>query len=209
MSHFETLLDIGYDYGAEGGQAWDSTVIVYPNFRSVRNQNLSRPIGAWQLGDRVVSATDYQYLQSFLHATRGQVHSFNYKDWNDYCAIDEQLANVGDGTLQITKTYGLLINGWVRSIKKLKPDDVVLKVDDVEQVEDTDYTLDDTSGLITWNAAPDTGAIVTWSGEFYVPVRFDRDVLTAQFLGLEQRNDGSEFRAYQLGALSVVEDPEA
>ena len=44
-------------------------------------------------------------------------------------------------------------------------------------VENTDFTLDTTTGRVTFDSAPYYGADVTWTGEFDLPVRFDRDEL--------------------------------
>lgn len=210
--HFEVLLDVGFDYGADGGLAWDTQVVNYPNGGSRRNERRSVPLGQWQLGNRNVDASTLDYLTGFLHAMRGRAHSFLYHDWNDYLADNEPLIIDGTATSQLMKTYGLGINDWVREIRKPKATAVTIEYDQgsgfTALTAGIDYTLDDTTGLITWliNPLPNMPDSMRWSGEFRVPVRFDRDVLSSQFLGLEERESSTE-RAYSIGDLVVIEEP--
>lgn len=208
--HYDEVLDLGYDYGALGGLAWDTTVIEYPNGQSRRNQNRSAARGAWQLGDRRVDGDTADTLDGFFHAMRGRTHSFLYLDWGDYLVTEQQLIVEGDEA-QLIKIYGLAINPWVREIKKPDAESVVIEINEGagwEALEaGVDYTLDATSGLVTFDEAPETSAQLRWSGRFYVPVRFDRDKLDKQFLGIEERSSGGVVRAYAIGGLAVIEEP--
>lgn len=212
MAHYDTVLDVGYDYGADGGLAWDTQIIAFPNGRTRRNMRRSRPLGQWQLGNRDVDAATYEQLAGFFHAMRGRAHSFLYKDWNDYRADEESLVHDNDDTIQLIKTYGLSINGWIRGITKPKASTFVLEMNmggGWEELEaGSDYTLNDSTGVVTLlGDPPDTSDLFRWSGEFYVPVRFDRDEFTAQFIGYEER-DAEQRHAYSLGGLAVVEEPD-
>lgn len=212
MSHFEEVFDIGIDYGADGGHSWDTQVLAFPNGRARRNQQFSDALGRWQLGNRTVRGDELEYIRGFLHAMRGAAHTFLYKDWNDYTATNELLAHDAQAEVQLIKTYGSSINAWARTIKKPKASTFVLEVNTgggwVALATPADYTLDATTGIVTLDVALDTSDALRWSGEFYVPARFDRDMVTAQFVGLEER-DGGDVLAYSIGELSVVEDPEA
>ena len=209
--HFEVLLDLGFDYGADGGLFWDTQVINYPGGNSRRNQRRSAARGQWQLGSRNVDAPTLQYLTDFMHAMRGRLHTFLYRDWNDYEASNQAIVIDGTSTSQVTKTYGQGVNEWVRPIRKPDPATVTFEYDQgggfAALTEGVDYTVDATTGVVTWLLAPlpNSPNAMRWSGEFRVPVRFDRDVLSAQFLGYEQRESGSE-RAYAIGDLLVYED---
>lgn len=210
--HFDEVLDIGYDYGADGGQAWETQIIEFSNGRTRRNQRRSAPLGQWQLGNRMIDAQTLDYLRTFMHGMRGRLHSFLYRDWTDYEAVDEQLVIDGTATSQLIKAYSLSINGWVRDIVKPDPAKVTIEHDSgagfIPLVLDSDYTLDASTGIVTWllDPLPDDPDVMRWSGEFWVPVRFDSDVFSAQFMGFEERPSGNE-RAYQIGSVSVTEEP--
>lgn len=213
MAHYDVLFDIGYDYGADGGQAWETQIVRFPSGRALRNQRRSRAVGVWQLGNRTVSDAQWEYIQDFMHAMRGRVHSFLFKDWTDYRVVEQQLILGDTDEVQLIKTYGLAINPWVRDILKPVASTVVIEERTgsvwTALQPGVDYELDDSTGIVTLATPPDTGDALRWSGEFYVPARFDRDIATAQFLGIEQRSSGP-FHAYAIGDLAVVEelDPE-
>jgi uncharacterized protein (TIGR02217 family) len=45
-------------------------------------------------------------------------------------------------------------------------------VDGTEKTEGTDYTVDYSTGTVTFGTAPTTGHVILWAGYFHVPVRF-------------------------------------
>lgn len=208
MAHFEEVLDLGVDYGADGGLGWDTGVVTFPNGTSHRTSHRSDAQGAWRLGNRRIDIAEFKTLSGFFHAVRGQAHSFLYKDWNDYTADNEQLPADGSATTQLIKTYGLAINAWIRLITKPAAASVLVELDSgagyAALAAGVDYTLDATTGILTWlGAPPDAPDLLRWSGEFFVPVRFDRDRLDAQFIARDEDGDES---LYELGELGVIED---
>jgi uncharacterized protein (TIGR02217 family) len=206
VAHFDVVLDLGWDHGADGGEGWDTHVTVFPSGRTRRNQRRADAVGVWQLGGRRLNVSEYTYLKGFFHAMRGQAHSFLYKDMNDHRAEQEPLVADGSAEVELIKTYGLAINPWTRRIRKPQADSVLIELDDGGGFEplvgDVDYELDPSTGSITWLITPpDAPQLVRWTGEFYVPARFDRDTLDAQFIAID-----GEDALYELGALGVVEE---
>ena len=129
-------------------------------------------------------------LDSFLavlsmwRAHHGSLRPFRFRDWTDYTATDE-VFGTGDGVLmafQLSKTYDpSLILGYgpgalfyVRDINLLASTPVI-KIDGVVTEA---YTIS-SSGLVTFTSAPPDTKLLTWSGTFDVPVRFDTDQLPA------------------------------
>src|SRR5690606_6994239 len=107
---------------------------------------------------------------------RGRNHTFLHKDWGDYRAEDEQFG-IGDGTtttFQLKKVSTLAGTSatYERIITKPKSG-VTIYVDGIE----TGASVSTTDGTVQFASAPDNGAILTWTGEFYVHVRFDTDYL--------------------------------
>ena len=108
---------------------------------------------------------------------------------------------IGD-TYSITKNYTSdfqLIKNYiagltqVRDITKPVTGTVLIAVDSVLKTETTDYTIDYTTGIITFldTKLPLIGEIVTAGYEFDVPCRFDTDQLNITF------------DAYSIGSTSV------
>jgi len=128
---------------------------------------------------------DFAAIVAMWRAHFGSLYPFRFRDWSDYTVTDE-IFGTGDGSqtqFQLVKTYdpsqillgvpGSLI--YVRSIT-LTATTPVIKLDGVTQTATTDYTIN-SSGLVTFTTAPTTDAIMQWTGEFDVPVRFDTDQL--------------------------------
>ncbi len=61
-------------------------------------------------------------------------------------------------------------------------DTVVMYVAGVKKTLNTDYTVDATTGLVTFVTAPGNGLAITADFQFHVPVRFDSDDWPAQLV---------------------------
>lgn len=124
---------------------------------------------------------DYAVIRAIWKAHRGSLYPFRFKDWSDYTATDE-IFGTGDGSttaFQLVKTYDpsqILLNTpgdlfYVRTITLPIVSTVAIEVNGVPKTVTTDYTIS-ASGLVTFTSAPGN-VLVTWSGEFDIPVRFD------------------------------------
>ena len=174
--------------------------------------------------------TDFEELLAFFNARRGRLRGFRFRDWTDYqaeaevCLQYNDLSTAqGDGIeveFQLAKLYddaNQAFNPYRRVVKKpvlespdpdADPDDsaalVYLDTGSGPVLQDRnpvgDYSLDTSSGKVTFNAPPPLGAVVTWSGRFDVPVRFDADELESvleSFDNYEVRLDMVELRIPQ------------
>lgn len=124
----------------------------------------------------------------FFEARRGRLHGFRWKDWADFKSkgptsavnFNDQTIGVGNGVqtqFQLTKTYTAGPNPWTRDIRKPVTGTVRVGLNGVEQTITTHFTVDTTTGIVTFNSAPGNGVTVTAGFEFDVPVRFDADSL--------------------------------
>ena len=66
----------------------------------------------------------------------------------------------------------------------------------VVQTDGVDYTVDHTTGLLTFSHPPDLGADITAGFDFDVPVRFDTDAI---------KTSVSHFQAGEIPDVPVVE----
>ena len=96
------------------------------------------------------------------------------------------------------KTYGGANAPYERRIQKPVAGSVTVEVDATLQVLGTDYTLDETTGLINFqsSAVPLSGAVISVGFEFDVPVRFDTDHLAVNM---------ATFQAGDVPSVPVVE----
>lgn len=115
----ESLLDLGYDYGTDGGPSFSTAVLGFKSGREQRVANWANARGRWEIGDRTVNRSELTYLQQFFRARRGRAQGFRFKDWGDYQAAGEVLAHASGATsIQLTKTYADGGESIVRDIVK-------------------------------------------------------------------------------------------
>lgn len=172
MSRIPEVLNDAVDYGFEGGGEYKTFVTDLENRFEERD-------GAWKYPKHEFSARfgalDEAGRDRFLdifHACRGRLHSFLFKDYNDFEAAEQPLA-VPTGTsdkVQLYRTYTFGAAYTIRPIFAFK--EVTIYDDNGDPV---DGTMDLFTGEFTptglWGDGP-----YTWDGEYYVWVRLDTDL---------------------------------
>jgi uncharacterized protein (TIGR02217 family) len=137
--------------------------------------NWSEARGRWDIASGLKKQAQIDELIAFFRARRDKAYGFRFKDWADYKATG-QLLGTGDDAqtqFQLVKQYpsGSVIE--VRTITKPVAGTVKVYLDGVEQL--SGWSVDTTTGLVTFGTAPVLGVEVTADFEFDVPVRFDTD----------------------------------
>jgi uncharacterized protein (TIGR02217 family) len=132
-----------------------------------------------------------QLLRDWIVAMQGRVVGFRFKDWTDYQdegrgvfvkpnVVPPAIVN-GDGSttiFQMVKSYTIGTQIVPRLIAKpVVSPAIQIYVNGVLQVVTTNYTIDTTTGLVTFTSAPGSGQTLTWTGQFDTPVRFGADML--------------------------------
>ena len=107
----------------------------------------------------------------------------------------------GDGigtVFQLVKNYGSGLRDYRRTITKPVMATVKVAVGGIVQSEGTAFTVDHTTGLVTFLAGhvPSAGALVTAGFEFDVPVRFDTDYLAINL---------ASFKAGDIPEIAIIE----
>ena len=136
-------------------------------------------------GPGVRSEADLVALVEFFRARRGAARGFRFTDPFDsssaplgqaVSAVDQKLGD-GDGAtseFRLAKYYGSGADAQQRFITRPVAGTIRVAVNGVEQMSGW---LHLGGGVITFVAAPASGAILTAGFEFDVPVRFAEDVL--------------------------------
>lgn len=167
-------------YGASGGAEFNTSVTsTFAGFEQ-RNINWQKARGRWDVSTGLKNKADMDALQAFFRARFGKAYGFRFKDWTDYQAVGQNIGT-GNGTLtafQLTKTYTSGGNSYVREIKKPVTGTVKIYLNAVLQM--SGYTVDHTTGVVTFSAAPGAGVVVSSDFDFDVPVRFDTDLLSVR-----------------------------
>lgn len=132
--------------------------------------------------------TDALFLEvrNAFRATGGGEHSFDFWDWRDFQAEAEEFG-IGDGsdtTFQLVKSYGFGTLTHSRRIQRPVLDNAEVEELEFEiQVDGTPLASSayevSNLGVVTFDVAPLNGVVLTWTGEFNVPVRFDKVIQSA------------------------------
>lgn len=160
-------------YGSQFGQEFSTRIKTLRNGVERRNVNWSMPLGRYTVVYQALKEADHIAVRGAHMACMGSAIAFRFKDWADYRASGEAIG-IGTGaqqTLQLTKGYAFGPVTLQRIIKKPVAGTVTLLADGVAIAATVDYT----TGQVTLTA--DADAVITWSGEFDVPVRFESDRL--------------------------------
>lgn len=186
MAFHEIRFPDNISRGARGGPERRTQIVELASGDEERNASWSNSRRRYDVAYGIRRADDLAAVVAFFEARNGRLHGFRYKDWADYksalpsqanTATDQQIGT-GTGstqTFQLTKRYTSGAQTWVRTITKPVAGTVRVALGMVEQM--SGWTVDTTTGLITFTAAPAGGVIVRAGFEFDVPVRFDSDTL--------------------------------
>ena len=182
MSFDETRLPIEVERGAQGGPGFLTTVTVLNSGKEKRNSLWSVDRGEWDVGFGIDTRENALKIRNFFMARQGKARGFRFRDWSNYTTGTTQqgvaeAADSGDTTFQLEYTYtdesGF---SYTKPIFKPVSDaNFVVYLDGAAQA--SGWTVDTTTGIITFTNPPDYGTDITWTGTFDLPVRFNTDQL--------------------------------
>lgn len=196
MGFHEIRFPTAISFGSVGGPERRTEIVTLANGFEERNTPWAHSRRRYDAGLGVRTLDELGDVIAFFEARRGQLFGFRWKDWTDFKSslpsveIDckDQLLGFGDGVtvqFQLSKTYSSGGESYSRPITKPVAGTVQVALDSNLQVEGTDWTVDTTTGVVTFSAAPAAGTIVTAGFEFDVPVRFDTDAILVSAVSFE------------------------
>lgn len=117
-----------------------------------------------------ITDDDYlNHLKSVFLVCRGSAESFLVKDHSDYLASNEAFG-AGDGVATMFDLYVVKVFGAANYARR-----IFYPVNPVFYVNGSPVSATVTDGVVTFDSAPGDGDVLSWSGEFRVPVRFATD----------------------------------
>jgi uncharacterized protein (TIGR02217 family) len=121
-------------------------------------------------------------VKDMFKASRGGLYAFRFRDWDpENHLLTDEVIGTGNGSeteFQITKTWTVGGQSQVRNITRpVSP--LTVKKDGV--TTGSGYSIDYATGILTFDVAPANAVVVSVSGTYDIPVRFD---LTFQATGL-------------------------
>lgn len=125
------------------------------------------------------TGTDIDVIKNLFLVARGRAIAFRFKDWHDYLAV---LSDLGpsfseDGCdFQLKKNYFSGSNYYSKDIRKPVSGTVEIFVNGIE--ETSGFSIDYTTGIVTFDVAPSSGDTIAATFEFDKEVRFNSDSLS-------------------------------
>ncbi len=207
MGFHEVRFPASLSFGALGGPERRTEVVTLANGFEERNTPWAHSKRRYDAGLGMRSLDDVELLIAFYEARQGQLYGFRWKDWADYKSgrasadthFEDQVIAIGDGetkVFQLIKTYASGEAQYQRQIKKPVEGTVTVGIQGDLLQEAIHFTVDTTTGLVTFDTAPDIGVEVTAGFEFDVPVRFDTDRIQTSV---------ASFQAGEVPSVPVVE----
>ena len=186
MAFHEIRFPDSISRGAKGGPERRTRIVELASGDEERNASWANSRRRYDVSYGVRRADDLAAVVAFFEARNGRLHAFRFKDWSDYksClpsaapAATDQIIGTGNGSataFQMVKTYASGAQSWSRTILKPVAGTVTVSLNGVPQ--GAGWSVNTTTGIITFTVAPTTGAVIRAGFEFDVPVRFDTDEL--------------------------------
>lgn len=179
MSFVEIQFPADISYGSSGGPTFSTDVIEAFSGFEQRNINWSAARARYNVAHGVKTQSQLDELIAFFRARQGKAIGFRFKDWTDYQAVAQNIGT-GNGSqtvFQLTKKYTSSVT--VTRIIRKPVNNSALKIYLNAVLQSSGYTVNYTTGAVTFTTAPGSGVAVTADFEFDVPVRFDTDQLDA------------------------------
>lgn len=201
MGFHEVQFPTDLKFGSAGGPGYNTNIIETD---SGAEERVARWDGARRRFNAAYNVKTLELLstvQTFYIARSGPAYGFRFKDWLDYSTnSDDRSAptptdvqiGTGDGSetqFQLIKKYTSGSTTKTRNINKPVIATTRVAIDGVEQL--LGWSVDTTTGIITFSVAPALNAIITAGCQFDVPVRFGREVDELLSFEIAQKDFGN------------------
>lgn len=179
MALHNVRLPVDVERGAKGGPGFKTTVTVLANGFEQRNIDWAQQRSEYDVSYGIGTKQHYKVVLNFFYVRRGKAFGFRFKDWVDYLS---ERGSIGTGTgvktaFQLVKLYTDAGGTYARNIHCPVQGTLKIWKNNVLQTETTHYTVNYTTGVVTFLVAPTNGHAIEAEMEFDVPVRFDTDSL--------------------------------
>lgn len=183
----EVSLALPFALGASGGPERRVDIVTLGSGAEARNTPWAHGRRRYDIGGAVRTLDHMHELIAFFEARRGKLHGFRFRDPFDFksCApsatptANDQILGAGDGervTFSLLKAYGAGETAYLRPISKPVAGSALVAIDGAPLAPGA-FTVASDSGIVTLDAAPVLGAVVSAGFIFDTPVRFDIDRL--------------------------------
>jgi uncharacterized protein (TIGR02217 family) len=187
---FECEFPTSLAFLCQGGPTFSSTINTSFAGDEYRVRNWTGALSKWVVDLTNKPVALYSQVEAFFYCVGGQACAFRFLNHLDFQATN-QVIGLGDGitaVFQLQTSYTSGMRTFTRNV--VKPiTSAVMKFDGsycadtvsiyVNGASTTAFSLDPTTGLVSFETAPAATSVISWSGQFHFPVRFTSDELKA------------------------------
>lgn len=173
MSYLNAYIEQCVAYGWQGGPVFKTTIVTMANGNENRNGDIAQARHSYAAPFKNIGREGYATIKQMHLVCRGRLHAFRFKDQLDFEADAAQFG-IGDGSetvFQLGKLSTADGVDYYRDVYAIVSASVTVNGSPVSATVDLDR------GTVTFGVAPADGAVLRWSGEFDIWVRFDQDDL--------------------------------
>jgi uncharacterized protein (TIGR02217 family) len=195
-------------FGMQRRQTWRTVISQSQDGREVTDQKRSKMLMKFDLSFAVRVSSDYEDVDEHFAMMRGRAKKFPATDPLDHsvtAARGELIAVTSYTSFQLAKAYGSGAAKYLRTITRPKAGARVFRL---RSSVTTDITSSCTISLTAGSVAITGGVVLlgdvlSWSGEFFTPCRYDVDELPGLIVNKQPGDDGELF--VQCESIPVVE----
>ena len=187
----EVRFPLALAYGSRGGPERRTEIVTLGSGDEERNGLWRHSRRSYNAGQALRTGADIALFLDFFEERRGQLYGFRWRDTFDHGTApfgtepspQDQVLGAGNGTAKVfplVKRYGATFAPYDRPIRKPVAGSLRVALNGAE-LPSAAFTLDATTGLVTFASPPPAGATITAGFMFDVPVRFATDKVEIDF----------------------------
>ncbi len=205
MTFHDIRFPTAISFHSSGGPVRKTEVVALGSGFEERNAVWANSRRSYDVGYGIKTLDDLHTVIAFFEARMGRLYGFRLKDFSDFKSCPpgadisptDQAIGTGDGattSFQLAKTYTSGPSSWMRKIKKPVAGTVRVAVNGTEVT--SGFSVDSTTGIVSFGTPPPNGAAIAAGFEFDTPVRFDTDQLSINL---------ANFAAGEIPSIPIVE----
>lgn len=164
-------------FGWSGGPMFRTEIAALKNGDEFRNAEWAEVRHSFELPFLNIKRPEWRSIKGLFMAVRGMLKVYRVVDEADHEAVDEQFGT-GDGAtvaFQLNKLSEADGAEYQRNVYALPSTPAIT----VNGVTAGSHTVNLRTGVVTFAVAPALAAVLRWTGDFDVWVRFNTDLLNA------------------------------
>lgn len=188
--HLDAYLEPCAAYGWEGGPQFRTNIVELQNGDEFRNADWAEARHVYTAPFQNITPEAFRALKRMFLVCRGMNHAFRFRDELDYQA-DDEVFGAGDATttgFQLAKISEVDGFTYTRYVYALAGTPTIT----VNGTPTTAFSVNERTGQIEFDTPPAAAAVLRWSGEFDIWVRFATDFLRFSLDNLQATNGAIE-----------------